>query len=375
MPLNCEDIVRQALGRNMRDDEVLDFARDAARLAQQVRAAQRGSGMAPDIAAYSRHWAKRKQLAVLARQRAEELQAHTRLLAVRHAQDNFQGMEWEGVSSLMVGSKYLRNGARYSVDAIRTSMTQHYLGSMVNELERLGGEHLTTLRKGILDRDIAQALWSLTDKNITYQGPKEALDIARIVHKWQERARTDENHAGAWINELPGYIVRQSHDQLKIKAAGYDRWRADIESRLDWQRTADGRLADPTLVTEREKFLEEVYTGFVTGLHEKFAPPGQNPRPDPLTSARTMGTTAAQASKPRVLHFQDGHCWYEYNQLYGQGQLVDGIISGLTKSANDTALMRVFGPIPSRTCSSLSRTCRRCGGPDRTMSAFAKWPT
>ncbi|MCP5859883.1 hypothetical protein QU749_09240 [Klebsiella pneumoniae] len=28
----------------------------------------------------------------------------------------------------------------------------------------------------------------------------------------------DENRAGAWVGKVPGYIVRQSHDILKIRA-------------------------------------------------------------------------------------------------------------------------------------------------------------
>lgn len=349
MPLNCEDLIRQALGRDMREEEILDFARDGARLARQARAGQAASGRAPDMAAHAARWAERKKLAILARQRAEELQASARLAALRQVRDNFAGMEWEGVSALMVGGKHNRKGARLSVDSLRSSLGQHYLGSLVNELERLGPEHVNLLRKGVLDREIARALWSLGDAQLQYHGPAEAMEIAEVIHKWQEKARVDENNAGAWINALPGYIVRQSHDQLKIKRAGFEQWKADIETRLDWDRTADGRLAasiTPADILARDQFLEEVYTGFITGIHEKFTPPGMTPRPDPLVSSATMGATAARASKQRVLHFRDGDAWFEYNGKYGRGQLVDGVISGLTKSANDTALMRVFGPSP-----------------------------
>lgn len=350
MPLNCEDMIRNALGRNMSEQEILDFAREGSRLGRQARAAAEASLSAEDIAKLTADWAQQEELALIAHRRAQHLQAAARLRAVQKATANFQGMEWEGLSALMVGSKYDRAGSRLSVDAIRTSLGQHYLGSMINELDTLSPEYSTTLHKGTLDREICQAMWSLDNANAQpYKGPQEAMDIAQVLHKYQELARENENKAGAWIGKLPGYIMRQSHDQLKIKQAGFAQWKADIESRLDWEATADGRLkniSDSEVAKARETFLDEVYTGFLTGIHEKYAPPVTGINAPSLRTAKTMGSVAAKASQQRVLHFKNGDAFFEYNQKYGRGQVIDGVIAGLTKSANDTALMRVFGPSP-----------------------------
>ena len=87
----------------------------------------------------------------------------------------------------------------------------------------------------------------------------QSVSAAKIIMKWQETARVDENRAGAWIGKMPGYIVRQSHDILKIRAAGYESWRNTILPRLD-DATFDG-------ITDREGFLRGVYDGLASGVH------------------------------------------------------------------------------------------------------------
>ena len=226
------------------------------------------------------------------------------------------------------------------MDAIRQSLTGRYVGGLLHDLEKLGPAHLQLFRKGSLDREVSEALWAIDNPgSAPYAGPAHAMQIAEAIHKWQEIGREAENSAGAWIGKQPGYITRQSHSQRQMAKAGFEKWRAQIEPRLDWKATAEGKL-DGAGADERRAWLAEVYDNLVTGVHEKTLP--QNP----LTVAGTTGSVAARASHNRVLHFRSGGDWYEYNQMFGTGSLREGVIRGLSKSASDTALMRVLGPSP-----------------------------
>lgn len=346
MALNCEDRLRQSLGRNLSDDEILDMLAEAKRLGHAARSRISAGQSVADIAALSQQWAQRKQLEALAKKRAIELQASARLSAMRHVTGNFQGMEWEGLSALLVGSKHNRRGGRLSVDSLRQSITGHYLGGLMHDLESLGPAPLELFRSGQLDRQVAEALWSIDNPAASYAGPGEAMQIAKALHKWQETARQAENAAGAWIGREPGYITRQTHSQGLMAKAGFEKWQAEIAPRLDWQRTGGGKL-EFAGTAEREAWLREVYDNLVCGVHELTAPA------NPLTQRATTGSVAARASHERVLHFKSGGDWFEYNQLFGTGSLREGVIRGLTKSANDIALMRMLGPSPQANLESM----------------------
>lgn len=342
MALHCEDIIRRGIGRGMTEEEILDFAAEGKRLAKKAQAGGNAAVAGQEAAALAEDWSRRQALAILARKRAVELQAATRLSMYNHVMQNFEGMEWEGVSALMVGSRYSREGSRLSVDSMRTALAGRYLGGMITDLEAASPDYVRMLRDDSMSRQISEALWSLgrADDGPAWTGPPEAMAAAKVIHKWQEVARLDENAAGAWISRLPGYICRQSHDPARMRKAGEEAWKEFIEPRLDWSRTADGALegADREAV---DNFLHEVYTGLVTGLHHKFTSPA-----NPLTSPSTTGSTAAKASHERVLHFSSGGGWFDYNSRFGKGTLAEALVAGLARSANDTALMRVFGPSP-----------------------------
>jgi hypothetical protein len=181
------------------------------------------------------------ELIALAHKRALILQYSTRLNAFNFVMQNFAGREEEGLSAMLVGSNRTLGGSRNSIDANQTALKGWHLGGLIADLKALGGDQFEMFRRGVLDADVARALWSIdnTNPNAAYKGPKEALEIAQVVHKWQEKARFDQNKAGAWIGKEEGYIVRQSHDRAKIHKAGYQTWRDAIEPKQDWERIAE----------------------------------------------------------------------------------------------------------------------------------------
>ena len=304
----------------------------------------------------------RAALEAAAHKRALTLQYARRLEAFDMITQQFKGMEEEGLSALLVGTNRVKEGARLSADAMQTQLRGYYLGSLIADVQGLGKTHLEMLKKGVLDREIARALWSIDNQEATpYAGPKEAMDIANVIHKWQEKAREDANLAGAWIDKMPGYIVRQSHDQARISKAGFEQWRKDMESLLDWDKTGDGLLNTDQ---QRKDFLDEVYKNLVLA---RIPDRGMNPLTQRFGNSR-IGSAANKASQQRVLHFRDSDAWFDYNVKYGRSNVREAVIDGLSRMAQNTALMRRLGPSPSAQVDALygmlERAMRNAGDED-----------
>lgn len=339
--MDCVDIIRQGIGRDMSEEEIVSLFEQVKKIKRRVQAKGKAADMAEEVMKAVEEWGERQEVEALAKKRALQLQMQARLRAVDMALNTFRGREADGIAALQVGVRFAREGSRLSVDAMGKSLTGRYVGGFLADLNRMGNELYVLFKTGAMDRDVSAALFSLDNPAAPeFKGPKEALDIARIMHKWQEQARRDRNRAGAWIGKEPGYIVRQSHDRSRIRRAGFEQWKTDILPLLDWDRTADG-LLEPGVNTD--EFLKAVYEDISTGIHLK-----TETQENTLGMARpgTVGSAAARASRERVLHFRDGEAWFKYNEKYGRGNLREAFLFGLENAAQSTALMRVFGPSP-----------------------------
>lgn len=346
--MDCVDIIRQGIGRDMSENEITGLFEQVKKMKRRAQAGGKAADMAGEVMAAAEKWSDRLEVEALAKKRALQLQMNARLRAVDMALNTFKGREADGIAALQVGVQAAREGSRLSVDAMGKGLTGRYVGGFLADLNAMGKEHYTLFKSGALDREVAVALFSLDNPSAPeFKGPKEALDIAQSMHKWQEQARVDRNRVGAWIGREPGYIVRQSHDRSRMRRAGFEQWKADILPRLDWDRTADGQL-EPGVNTD--DFLKAVYDDITSGIHLK-----TEMRESTLGMARpgTVGSAAARASRERILHFKDGANWFEYNQKYGRGNLREAFLFGLENAAQSTALMRVFGPSPQANLESI----------------------
>lgn len=339
--MDCIDIIRQGVGRELTEDEILTLFEKVKKERKRILDSRNAGDLESDLLDAVNGMADALEIEAVARKRALQLQADTRAKAADFILNTFKGKEADGMSSLLTGTNRSRSGARLSIDAQGTALTGRYVGGLLADINALGKEHMKLFQKGALDLEVARALRALDDPNMPrYEGPREALRLAQTIRKWQETARVDENKAGAWIGKEPGYIVRQTHDRSKIRSAGFEQWRADIENRIDWTRTADGAYS---FGESPEKFLREVYNDIVTGVHLTNTPRDVSlggPRPG------TVGGAAARVSRERVLHFKDAESWFEYNQRYGQGNLREAVLMDLQRAARTTALMRGLGPSP-----------------------------
>lgn len=240
---------------------------------------------------------------------------------------SFEGDPVLGLEALLVGINDVKMGSRRSVAGMQSQLQESYMAGLVADVEDLGAAAFDAFTSGVLDQDIARALWKIGNGEDFSGLSPDAVNVAQVLHKWQEKSRLDANEAGAYIKKMPGYITRQSHDMDKIRNAGLPEWRRAIEPLLD-ERTFEG-------VDDREAFLSSVFDGLSTGIHfGNGAVPG-------LKGTKNI---AKAASQERVLHFRDADGWFQYNERFGRGSLVDTVMNGMRMSAQNTGLMKVLGP-------------------------------
>ncbi|MCD7712469.1 MAG: hypothetical protein LUJ25_07130, partial [Firmicutes bacterium] len=285
----------------------------------------------------------------LARNRALKLQRNRNMENLGYVLNTFRGKEGDGISALLVGSQYVREGSHISVDSLGAGLSGQYKGELAAELNKLSPAHLQAFRANTLQREVTRALYAINNPDAPkYTGPKMAEEIAEVVYRIQEKARLKENRAGAWIGKLPGYIARQTHDAYRIRKGGAPAWTGFMNENLDWAKTADGIYLND--LAGREAFLNTMYNVMNTGKHIR-----QNTMANELARTSRIGSAAARASRERVFIFKDADAWFNYSEKYGTGTLSETIIHGLDRSARNTALMQVLGPSPQAGLETLQR--------------------
>lgn len=356
---DCVDLIRNGVAAGMDDDELLGLFEQVKKTRQALEHKQGGvDNVERALQEAVAQTGDRLILEAAAKKRALALQATARLKAVDYVLSTFAGQEEKGLSTLLVGSNYAKDSTRLSVDAQQLSLGGHYVGGLLADITAIGDTHLELFRRGAMDNDVARALWALDNPEAKiFKGPKEAAEVAGIIHKWQEKARSDANLSGALIGKLPGYIVRQSHNRSKLRRAGFEAWHKfltesgeDGTPLLDWEKIQDG-----TLVTnqQRRDFLYAAYNHIAVGRENPQAPNGLSGM-----KPSTVGNVATKMSHERVLHFADADAWAAYNAQFGVGNLREAVINGLMSSAQSTALMRTLGPSPQHNFNSIVNDIR-----------------
>ena len=330
--LACIDTIQaaaKAAGRELNEEEMVELVGDLQARIKQLQATDGMLGLEEAAMRAADEMGNQAKLAAVIEKRNALLNARRRLETVGYIRSTWSDRPDLGLESFLVGTNVARAGARRSVAAEQKQLSQAYIAGFLNDMEK--AELLPFLTRGDNDADIADALWRLGTGRSVDGLSKPAVDIATIMQKYQTATRTDANRAGAFIRDLPGYIVRQSHDPYKLERAGFARWRDEISGFLD-ERTFEG-------VTDRNEFLLAAYNGLVSGVHLK----ASTPEPTGFKGPRNL---AKKVSAERVLHFKDGLSWHQYNKAYGTGSLREAFLGGLDQAGQNTGLMRRLGTNP-----------------------------
>lgn len=351
----CEKTVNAAAGRNLSEDEMGRLVSDMENTVKRIRAENEGISLEAAALRAAEELSNAEKLANVIEARNKAL--NTRIAAQRLAfiRDSFPDRPDIGLSAILVGRNEARTGSRSSASAEQFQLRSKYLSGLNHDLEQAGV--LKYLSSGSNDAEVADAMWRLGKGEATDGMMKESVKIAEIITKWQESARLDANKAGAWIRKMPGYIARQGHDMMKIRAAGFAAWRDAILPKLD-KATFEG-------VADQDAFLRSVYDGLASGVHLA------SEKPDWMKGFKGSRNVARRASQERVLHFLDGRSWYEYNREFGVGSVREAIYGGLEASARNTGLMRILGTNPENMVNYLADTISAdLKGNEKALAAF-----
>ena len=362
IPSECVGKVAEAMGDKVTKEDLKQIAEEVEKLQKQAEAA----GIPPSQSLHhaGRTYAEKVQLAAMIAKRNATINTLRFEAVLQYVRSTWKGKEGEGLRAVLTGSVEGRKGARASVAGEQRWLRDHYLGTLDDDLRTAGVRDL--FKSGTLDRDISRALWQLNTQTPNVNGiAKDAVTIAKALHKAQETARAHANAAGAWIGKLEGWIVRQSHDAWKIQSAGEKAWIDHILPKLDWGRIE----AEQGVIADRQRWLREVYTGLASGVHLKTpAAPNTSGFKGPRNIAKGM-------SQERVLHFTDADAWFDYNEKFGSGNVREAAFHGLMRSAQNTGAMRILGTNPEALFGRLVSTLQediRSTGDTKAMTKLAE---
>jgi hypothetical protein len=284
-----------------------------------------------------------------------QLQKRNRMLSImakRRRKATARGLPTlgEGVRAFLVGVSNVAEGSRLSIDYQSKAIHGKYFGRLVAELER---EKLISQFKRSDPEFVLQVYREMgamepgrAPGSVT--GNDEAFRMAKIIDGITSEMVARNNRAGGYISRIPGYIIRQTHDMLKVRSLGksgilsspskdasYKAWRDFVRPLIDDERTFEG--ADP------EKFLRDVHEGIYTGIH------GMARDEADLSRPMGAGSLANKMSQHRILWFKDADSAFAYNQRFGTRQFKEAVLQDIHSRARAIALMEGLGPNPEST--------------------------
>ncbi len=240
-----------------------------------------------------------------------------------------------GFTAANVGINTPLQGGRLSVDARSNALAGQYMGGLIADLR----EQDLLAAYNLKDNEpfIQKELWELSRRERGKPGVTknaEALQIAKIIYKYQRFSVDRLNRAGAGIGAVDGFITSHAHDRVKMRRAGKEQWIDDILPGLDLDRTYPD-------AEDIRKALSSAYDVLVSGrsLNQVRAEPGTVKFSGPANRAKKL-------SQHRTLHFKDADAEMAYNKKYSAMGFKEAVASSMERAARETALMEMWGPNP-----------------------------
>ena len=297
---------------------------------------------------------------------------------VEYIFDNFNDDPAEGLVSILVGTNRRVTGARASVATQQQASVNQLIAGFNQKLKNQKVLKLFDKMDKETQRRVVRTMYELNQKKtgmeeqlgmrppVTETNP-DIIRLAEVLESYSEMIRIKLNDRGANIGKLWGYIVRQSHDPYLVRDAAkvlgkkledmddgvdpniktkqdinynrnYKAWRDFVMEKLDQERTFAG-------VEDQEEFMQFVYNSLVRNQYLKSD--GADFTYGSRSTAR--GTDVAKAaglSAKRVLHFKTADDWFDYNDIFGVGNLKESFFSGLQTAGRNIGIMDTLGTKP-----------------------------
>lgn len=331
----CFEEASNAAGRALTDDELDQVFSDAQRRMDRMMR----EGLSPQEAARRAgvELANEERLAALIEERNRKINVLKRAGIMDRIVD---GDEFRSLEGLLAGAENTRRNAALSVSAQAHGRVAQLMGPLLSDLDQAGLLDALKRRDVQFDADVAREMWRLDDPDRwPATGNRHAAEAARILNQHQETVRLMQNKEGAWIGKADHYVTRQSHDMWKIRGRGddaaYQEWRDTILPELD-EQTFDAldEGASP------EAFLRATWQALSSGVHESAN------GADWLSGFRGPANFAKRVSQNRKLIFRDADGWLRYNAKFGQGHILDSVMTGIERGARNAAIMGEMGTNP-----------------------------
>mgnify|MGYP003108681123 FL=1 len=297
---------------------------------------------------------------------------------VEYIFDNFNDDPAEGLVSILVGTNRRVTGARASVATQQQASVNQLIAGFNQKLKNQKVLKLFDKMDKETQRRVVRTMYELNQKKtgmeeqlgmrppVTETNP-DIIRLAEVLESYSEMIRIKLNDRGANIGKLWGYIVRQSHDPYRVRDAArvlgknledmddgvdpniktkqdinynrnYKAWRDFVMEKLDQERTFAG-------VEDQEEFMQFVYNSLVRNQYLK-SDGAEFTYGSRSTARGTDVAKAAGLSAKRVLHFKTADNWFDYNEVFGVGNLKESFFSGLQTAGRNIGIMDTLGTKP-----------------------------
>lgn len=360
----CKANAKAASGGKLTDDEIEAAFQRVAEYKKKLQASGDTINMAEKLRTFAEREAERTKIAAAMQKRHAALN-----IIVRDRLDTaIDGFIKAGMTpkkallAVIEGTQQGVEGGRNSVAALNGAYEARYLGAMFAEIQANRPHLVHALRDARMDADILREMSELREggkPGIT--GNDDARYAAKVFASYAELSRTDLNSLGASIGKLEGWAGAQTHDDIKMIAAGKDSWVSRVLPRLDLDRT----FPDMTDMAEVRETLGDVYDTIITGVSNKVSAKEKGQRVNPSNLAKRLG-------KSRVLHFKDAEAMLAYRDEFGYGNTVSGIVAHLRNSARMAANMDALGPNPEVMFASIAEKMKKTIKESATLTDLEK---
>lgn len=317
-------------GRELLEDEIMDILDILERRRRQRSGSINSQSELDDLVSEAMEIARQAKFNAYIEKRNRMINAK-RYAEVKRRLDADPQNRGIALSEIMVGSARYSEGGRLSVDAQGHAIMTDSTGLLLAELQKKNLVQLFASNQ--MDEMVYREMFD----GLGITGNPEARQIAEAIQKVQKSLLRRKNRAGAYVRELRNYVVRQSHDPMLMRDAGYEKWRNDILPLLNREETFRNMQPGQT----EEEFLRSAYDGLITGIHQK-----TNDIYDGGTAFKGQANLAKKMSAERVLHFKDGTSSHAYSKMYSRMNLSEAVLNGITHDAQTIALMETFGTNP-----------------------------
>ncbi|TGQ11233.1 hypothetical protein EN858_15030 [Mesorhizobium sp. M4B.F.Ca.ET.215.01.1.1] len=360
----CFNAANAASGQKLNREEIEAAFQRMAEYKQTLQASGNIDGMADKLESFAEREAERTKIAAAMQRRHAALN----ILVRDRLDQTVTGFINAGMSprkallAVLEGTQRGIEGGRNSVGALNMAYEARYIGGLFGELQAKSPHLMHALRDPKLDADIMREMAELKEggkPGIT--GNKDAQLVAKTFATYAEMSRTDLNKLGASIGKLDGWAGAQTHDDMKMIAAGKEAWISSILPKLDLART----FPDVSSAGEIEEALSGIYDTLVTGMPNKPTPKELGQRVNPANLAKSLG-------KSRVLHFKDADAALSYRDEFGFGTTTSGMVAHLRSASRMAANMEALGPNPELMFGSLVDGLKRSIKEDASLSPAEK---